>query len=272
MPFVETADGVTIHYEVKGAGPPLVFIHGWAMSGRVWRFQADGLEDVFRIVTIDLRGHGLSTPADDYSFDALGADVAGVCAHLDLSGMVLVGWSLGSQVALASVSLLRERLAGLVLVGGTPRFTAGADFPHGLPAVEVRGMGVRLKRDYQRTLGEFFRNMFAPGELRREQENRIAHEIVMGGRPPDPTAALRTLHTLAQADLRPLLPAISCPTLLIHGACDAICLPGASRYMADRLPRAELLMLPGVGHAPFLSSPDRFNEVLRGFRARLRAY
>jgi pimeloyl-ACP methyl ester esterase len=272
MPFVETADRVNIHYEVEGNGPPLVFIHGWAMSGRVWRFQTEGLSDAFSIVTIDLRGHGRSSAAESYSLAACASDVATVCAHLDLSGVVLVGWSLGSQVALTSVPLLHGRLAALILVGGTPRFTAAADFPYGLPAVEVRGMGVRLKRDYRKTLGEFFRGMFAPGELAREQENRIAREIVMAGSPPEPAAALRTLDILVQADLRPLLPDVTCPSLLIHGSRDTICLPEASTYMAGQLPHAELLRIPGVGHAPFLSGPERFNGVIRAYCARLHAH
>jgi pimeloyl-[acyl-carrier protein] methyl ester esterase len=265
MSFLETEEGLRLHYEDGGSGPPLLFIHGWTMSGRVWRFQTEALLPHYRPVTLDLRGHGLSSPAAAYTLDLLAADVASLARFLDLRGACLVGWSLGAQVALRSFPLLRERIAGLVLVGGTPRFTAGDGYPHGLPPREVRGMAARLSRDFPRTLGEFFRAMFAPGELGREEENRIAREIVMGGRVPEPAVALATLATLAETDLRGELPGVDRPVLLIHGGADPICLPAASRAMAELLPDARLAELSGLGHAPFLSRPSLFTELLRGF-------
>lgn len=266
MPFVETGDRVRIYYEEKGDGPPLVFLHGWSMSGRVWRFQAEELASAYRVVTMDLRGHGRSGFAGvDFAMADFARDVAALFAHLDLARATLVGWSMGVQVALAAWPALRKRLAAMILVGGTPLFTASVDYPHGLPPAEAKGMGVRLKRDFNRTMGEFFQGMFAAGELSREQENRIAREIVMGGKLPEPEAARRSLEALASADLRAVLPDIALPVLLIHGSSDTICLPAASRYMADRLQNPRLEILEGVGHAPFLSRPAEFNAIVRGF-------
>ena len=126
-------------------------------------------------------------------------------------------------------------------------------------------MGVRLKRDYQRTMGEFFRSMFAPRELVREMENRIAREIVIPGRLPSPEVAKAALDELSTADQRDELTALELPVLLIHGEADTICLPDASRFMASQLPDATLVTLPGMGHAPFLSHPAEFNRILREF-------
>jgi pimeloyl-[acyl-carrier protein] methyl ester esterase len=235
------------------------------MSSRAWRFQQPLAED-FRLVIPDLRGHG-SSPASaaGCSLDGLADDVVVLFERLDLAGAVLVGWSFGSQVTIAAFSRLRERLAGLVMVGATPCFVAKAGYACGLPPTELRGMGLRLKRDFNRTMGEFFRGMFAPGELTRQQENRIAREIVIGGGPPEPTAALATLDILAATDLREMLPAIDLPVLLIHGSVDAVCPTSAARYMAERLPDARLEIMDEVGHAPFLSRPADFNLMLRKF-------
>ena len=264
MPFLETDDGVRLHYEDEGNGPPLVFVHGWAMSGRVWRFQDQAFAPDHRVVVPDLRGHGRSE-AGDCTLDRMADDLAALWSRLDLRDGVVVGWSLGAQVALRAFSQLRERLRGMVLVGATPRFTAADGYPHGLPAAEARGMGVRLKRDFNRTMGEFFRSMFAPGELDRDQENRIAREIVMGGKMPEPAMARRALETLAAADLRDLLPRVDRPVLLLHGSADTICLPGAARFMAGQLPQATLQIFDGCGHAPFLSRPADFNHALAQF-------
>lgn len=119
-------------------------------------------------------------------------------------------------------------------------------------------MGVRLKRDYQKTMGDFFRGMFAEGEPDREQYQRIVHEIVMKGRSPEPMMARKALQVLADADLRPLLSGIDRSVLLIHGEKDTICMPEASRYMAEILPLARLQIVDG-GHAPFMARPAEFN-------------
>ncbi|HEY6838884.1 MAG TPA: alpha/beta fold hydrolase [Geobacteraceae bacterium] len=267
MASLEIGDNISLHYEVAGKGRPLVFIHGWAMSGRVWRFQAEAFSIDHCVVTLDLRGHGHSSPlpGGEVEVEALAADVCTLVERLDLHDAVLVGWSLGAQVALAATRRLWERLAGLVLIGGTPKFTAGAGYPHGLPETEARGMALRLKRNYAKTMGEFFHGMFAAGELSSDQYQRIVHDIIMGGRLPEPEEALRSLAILAAADLRPLLATIDLPVLLLHGSADTICLPAASRFMAERLPRARFIEMPDLGHAPFLSRPAAFERILREF-------
>lgn len=266
MPFVESVRGVNIYYEDIGAGLPLVFIHGWSMSGRVWRFQTEKLASAYRVIAMDLRGHGRSSAdGNDFTMEDFARDVAVLFDRLELAHATLIGWSMGVEVALASYQAIKERLAALILVAGTPMFTASADYPHGLPPVEAKGMGVRLKRDYHKTMGEFFRRMFATDELSQEQENRIAREIVMGGKLPEPETARQSLEILSAADLRGVLPGVDQPVLLIHGGSDTICLPAASRFMAERLPHARLEMLEGLGHAPFLSRPAEFNAIVTDF-------
>lgn len=265
MPFIETSSGVEIYYEESGHGRPLVMLHGWLMSGRVWRFQKE-LADSFRLVIPDLAGHGRSSmPYSGYLLNDLAGDIVDLFERLDLTNAVLLGWSLGSQVAFAAFPQIQERLAGLVLVGATPRFTATDGYPWGLPATGLRGMGLRLRRDFNRTMGEFFKGMFAAEEISRDMENRIALEIVMEGLLPKPEVAQVTLDILASADLRTMLPEINRPVLIIHGSADTVCPPGAARYLAKWLPDARLVELNGVGHAPFLSRPVEFNDILRSF-------
>jgi pimeloyl-ACP methyl ester esterase len=265
MPFLETSAGVNIHYEDYGQGRPIVLIHGWAGSGLLWRFQRE-LAENFRLIIPDLRGHGRSSGSpESFTLEGLVVDIISLFDKLNLADAVLVGWSLGSQAAMATFPRLRRRLAGLVLVGGTARFTATEGYPQGLPADEVRGMGLRLKRGHERTMGEFFRSMFAEGELSPETEGRIDREIMAEGRLTEPAIAQAGLSLLATADLREMLPSIDLPVLLIHGDSDTICPPVAARYLAGRLPKARLLEYAGVGHAPPLSRPGEFNAHLSEF-------
>jgi non-heme chloroperoxidase len=265
MPYIEISSRAKIHYEDMGKGLPLVLLHGWAGSGVLWRFQRE-LSEEFRLIIPDLRGHGRSVPLHEpFTLEALAADLCNMFERLDLQKAVIIGWSLGSQVAMLAFPMLRKRLAGVVLVGATVRFTATAGYPHGLPAEELRGMGIRLKRCYEKTMGEFFRSMFVAGELSREQEARIDNEVLTKGRLPDPAVAVSGLDVLATADLRPELSGIDLPVLLIHGDADTICPVGSSHYMKESIPDATLVEFAGVGHAPNLSRPVEFNACVRRF-------
>jgi pimeloyl-ACP methyl ester esterase len=264
MPFVETTAGGQLHFDEMGSGRPVVFVHGWAMSSRVWRFQQQ-LDGFGRLIFLDQRGHGQSTPGTGYAVEDFAGDLVSFFEKLALRDAVLVGWSMGVQVALKAFPQLRNRLAALVLVGGTPRFTASEDYPHGQPPLEVKGMGLRLRRDYQKTMGDFFRGMFAEGEMDSAQYQRIVHEIVMGGRSADPDAVRQSLQILSAADLREELPAVDRPVLLVHGELDTICPAAASEFMAQRIPMAKLKIMAGCGHAPFMTQPETFNEVMREF-------
>ncbi len=265
MPFIDTTSGVRLHYREKGEGRPLVLLHGWSSSAAVWHFQ-EQLVYRCRLISVDLRGHGdSSAPPVGYGLADLAGDLVELFIELDLHEALLLGWSLGAQLAMAVFPQLRERLSGLILVGATPRFTLAADWSYGVPASEPRWIAKGLKRNYEQTLGDFFRSMFAPGELSRAEENRIAREIVMPGKLPEPAVAIATLDILATADLRNGLAGIDRPVLIIHGAADTICLAGAASYMAEQLPFADLHILAGLGHAPFLSRPDEFNKLLENF-------
>jgi pimeloyl-[acyl-carrier protein] methyl ester esterase len=272
MPDITAPDGVDIHFDALGTGLPVVFVHGWAMSGRVWYFQRQ-FSDCRRVIIPDLRGHGLSGIAQGttLTLDDMGRDLEALFTALGLEQAVVVGWSMGTMVVLAAYPRIRERIAGIVLVGGTPRFTSMEGYGHGLSPLEVRGISLRLKRDYSRTMGDFFRSMFSPGELTGEQYQRVVHEIVIPGRQPSHEAAFQCLDILAETELRPLLPEIRTPALLIHGEEDAICPHGASAYMAEHLPEARLEIMKGCGHAPFISRPETFNRLLSDFMGSVHA-
>jgi pimeloyl-[acyl-carrier protein] methyl ester esterase len=249
----------------EGSGKTLLFLHGWLMSGRVWSGQLP-LKERFRVLTVDLPGHGESH-WPTFSYDGCVTSLVELLERLAIDEVCLIGWSMGAQLALQLCRQAPEKISGLVLVAGTPLFCSAGDFCHGLPRAEARSMELRIKRNLQKASSEFFSLMFAPGELSRGDLGKVAANRV--ARLPDVNIATESLHELIHADLRELLPAIEIPTLVIHGSEDRICLPGASQYMADRLPDAELLSFEGIGHAPFISSAERFNSALAAFVERL---
>ncbi|HTP27079.1 MAG TPA: alpha/beta fold hydrolase, partial [Anaeromyxobacteraceae bacterium] len=158
---------------------------------------------------------------------------------------------------------LGKRVVALGLLSATPCFTSRRDWPHGLPEPSVRALLARLAHRPEKALQRFFGAMFQPGEIdekrRAEIEERTAHS-------PPALAPLRAaLEALIAADQRSRLREVKVPTLLIHGECDPICLPGASSFAASHIRGARRLLLPGVGHAPQLSRPELVNELLLRF-------
>lgn len=231
------------------------------MSHRVWLHQLTLAADN-RILALDLPGHG--NAADTvFSYAACCADILYLIERLQLHQVVIVGWSMGAQIAVRVCQMLQGRIAGLVLVGGTPCFCSSGDYRHGLPPAHVRAMELRIKKDYLRTAREFFASMFSVNEAAKLDLELLTANFA--GKLPSQQNALDSLKALAACDLRVVLPTITTPVLLIHGVDDVICPSSAGEYMAACMPVSRIRLLPSLGHAPFLTDPGGFNEMISDF-------
>lgn len=261
MPWFKNRSGEELWYEDLGSGPALIFLHGWCMSSAVWQLQFQGLSASFRLIAPDLRGHGGSRYVPGpFRFEHFSADLTELVQSLDLKNVVLIGWSMGAQIALQAYHDLIGRLAGLVLVSATPCFTIKADYQFGLTSNEANGMRLKVQRTIGRALSGFHARMFADGEFETvEMSDQIAG-LLASVVPPETPAAIGALDSLIAADLRPLLAKIGIDTLILNGDRDQICLPQASDYLTENLVSARRSVFPGCGHAPFLTRTEQFNR------------
>jgi pimeloyl-ACP methyl ester esterase len=264
MPLLSSAHAPALFYEDQGSGPPVLLLHGWSRSGADFEALSERLAERHRVIRPDLRGHGRSAPGP-FTLDRLAGDLVALAEALDLRSALLVGWSLGAQVALAALPRLGGRAGRLVLVGATPHFTSSTDWPHGPPPRALEGMAALFRRRPEAVLARFLDDCFAPGEL--EEPRRAALARPGAARPPDAGCALAGLDLLATSDLRGDLPGVTRPVLLLHGEADAICPVTAARAMATLLPSARLHAFPGAGHAPFVSRPAEVAALLEAFAA-----
>lgn len=266
MPWYPNRRGEQLWYEDEGGGCPVVLVHGWCMSSAVWKYQFAGLSASMRLLAYDLRGHGRSRDiSGGLDFAGFAADLVDLFDRLELSKVVLVGWSMGAQIALQSYAELSGRVAGMVLVSATPRFTASDDFPHALAGGEAGGMRLKVQRSAQRALEGFYSRMFAEGELERCSSAAEINRLLSAIPAPDTAAMLDALDALARTDMRHVLATITAPTLIMNGGEDRICLPEASCYLKEQIPGAEQRVFPGCGHAPFLTQSQQFNAELSRF-------
>lgn len=127
MAFFEIGGGA-LYYEEHGEGAPLVFVHGLACGHEDWEAQVRRFAPAYRIVTLDLRGHGRSAGhGSGFDMHTLGADLAALMAHIELPAAVLIGHSMGCRVVLECARIAPDAVTGLVLIDGSCLATASAD-------------------------------------------------------------------------------------------------------------------------------------------------
>jgi len=267
---VTGGDGVDIYVEERGPadGRPLLLIHGFSQCRLAWTPQFEsGLADDFRLVAMDLRGHGASgTPRDAYADSRLWADdVRAVIEELSLDDPVLVGWSYGGLVVADYLATHGDgALGGVVLVGAiTEKGTPDADRFAGEEFVAL-GPGL-ASTDAERSvaaLDSFVRLCVESDPDDAERYRTLGYNVAV---PPHVRAALQG----RTVDHETTLPDVETPVLLIHGEEDAVVRPGAARKHADLFPNATLETYAEVGHSPFFEAPARFEADLRAFVADL---
>lgn len=267
---VSALDGLCV--ETRGRGPrALVLLHGWALNLRVFDALAQALTGDFTVIAIDLPGHGRSAEAESLQREGWTLErVATLLAPRLPRASIVLGWSLGGQVALQLALQSPERIAALVLVSTTPRFGAAPDWPQGIATGVLAHFANHLGGDYRATVRDFLDlqvrgSRDAPAALATLQSALFSH-----GEAPAAVLA-RALEVLRQADLRAQLGAIDVPSLVVGGQYDRVTPPAAVRALAAALPRGRHHEFARCGHAPFLSHEAQFAPLLRAFADGLEA-
>lgn len=255
---------MSVFIETRGDGPPLILLHGWGLNRAVWNSIADTLARQWTLYLIDLPGHGRSTAQALHSIDAM-ADALGDTLARHLSGPAnVLGWSLGGQTALALAQRHPEMVSRLVLVGTTPCFVQQPDWPHAMHPATLEDFAQRLQADFPGTIGSFLalQAMNAPGS--RDVVAALQMALHTEGQPAVGNLATG-LGILRDSDLRPVIENIRQPALVIQGGRDMLTREPAARWLAQRLPQAEYLLIDDASHAPFLSHPERFHQAVTEF-------
>jgi pimeloyl-ACP methyl ester carboxylesterase len=260
--------GVNLHVVEAGNpnGRSILFVHGVSFSHLAWRkqFESD-LADDFRLVAMDLRGHGFSDkPVGAYGDSRIWADdVLAVLTSLELDQPVLCGWSYGGFVLTDYVRYHGESaIAAVNFVSSVPRLGEpllrggfmGADFLALMPgtlsektdesAASLQAFAQKCVHD---TLGPAELAFFLGNLVMTPQHVRLA-------------LAMR------QEDHDAVLSALRRPVLLTYGDDDVLVRPATGEHMAGLVRHATLSRYPGVGHSALWEAPERFNRELRRLR------
>lgn len=251
---------------IRGSGPPLVMLHGWAMHGGIFEPLAARLESDFSLHVVDLPGHGASAHSSvPFTLDAVARDVAARTPPA-----LWLGWSLGGLVAQHAAQAMPASVRGLAMLCASPRFVRDETWPQGMDDSVFTGFANDLARDYRATIDRFLM-LEAQGSDHVRDDIRLLREQVFAIASPDPARLVEGLALLQQSDLRQGLPTLSMPSLWLAGRRDRLVSPSAMRAAAALAPGSQFLQFDHGGHAPFLSHATDVAAALVAFSATLRA-
>jgi len=268
-------DGTAMSYRRRGQGPVLLAVHGWAASAIFFDDLAERLCGRFTVIAPDLRGHG-DTPVGDLplSIGTLADDLDELVTQLDLSGILVLGWSMGAMVAWSMIARHgAARLAGMIVEDMTPRVLNDADWSLGMSsgidaAVSARAEAM-MRDDWSSYAATFAPRMFAR-ERRLGDPTLVAEATAALGRCNGADMA-QIWNSMAAQDMRPLLPSFDLPVLVAHGALSEAYGPETSRYLVETLPDARKTVFARSGHAPHLEQPEEFAQAIQQFAGALEA-
>ena len=251
--------GLRIGFRRRGAGTPLVLLHGAVCDSRVWRVELESFADAFTVLAWDAPGCGASDdPAPDFGMGDYADVLAGLLHAIDLGPAHVLGHSWGSTLALELSLRYPSAVRSLVLVG------AYAGWAGSLSPGEVER---RLR--FALHAADLGPDAFEPTSMRGLFSDAMpaerAQELASIMRETRPAATRTMALALAEADLGDALPSIVVPTLVVCGEADERSPLSVGRDLHSAIPGSTLVVLPGLGHECYLESADAFDAAVRPF-------
>ena len=264
--------GLNIAYQVFGAGPPaVVLVPGFISHVEfAWhdpllaRFLRK-LTAFTRVVAIDKRGKGLSDRDPRRETPSLAERMDDIAAVMDAAGCpraALLAWSEGGPASLLFARYAPERVAALMLLGTTTRFTAGEDFPEGIPRDMLELFIDTMREDWGTGVGF---ELYAPSMADDARMRSWWASYQRFASSPGAVAASLRMHL--DVDVRHVLPDIAVPTLIMHRTHDMLVPVECARSTAARIPGARYVEQPGEDHMYWLGDQDDTLSAMRDFLA-----
>jgi sigma-B regulation protein RsbQ len=256
---VNASDGVPIHYSVHGKGETaLVFIHCWSCDRNLWENQVPEFAKKYRVVTIDLPGHGQSGQGRKiWSIESYGDDVKTVVTKLDLKRVVLVGSSMGAPIALEATRRMPERVVAIVPVDSL------LNVDQKIPPEQLDAVMKQLQADYKGAVTALTNQFFFSPQTPAAVKERVLRDAT--SRPPE--MAIAILKAIFAYDAIPSLRETKVPIHAINGDRNPTNLEVNRKYASQ----FDAVIIKDTGHYPMLENPARFNQLLTEILSKLPA-
>jgi len=246
---VFSKDNVVISYDVRGAGKPaLVFVHGWCCDKRYWSYQVPYFARQYRVVTIDLAGHGLSAAGRRYwTMEAFGGDVVAVVEKLNLDRVILIGHSMGGSVIIEAARHMPDRVVGLV----------GVDTLHNVETrysqEQVEEFIYGFREDFKGNTSRFVRGMFPSGS-----DPNIVERIVEDMSSAPPWVGINSLRAYFHYDFTKALEEVQVPICCINTDLLETNVQTNRKHAVS----FDVKIMPEKSHFIMIEDPKTFNQLL----------
>lgn len=248
-------DQQVVHYEVFGRGHPVLFLHGWLGSWRYWFPTMDLVSNHFRTYSFDFWGFGDSRGQNTHeSIQNYSDQVIRFMDVLGIDKVTLIGHSMGGMVALKTAINHPKRISRVAAVGAP---------------IDGDSLSWLLKLTDRPLFADAFaylpwlrRSMFR--FFLGETSDPAVHEVIADSLKSSATTLRRSVSSMWRTDLRPELPRLQVPTLIVHGGRDDIVRPNQADLFGN-VPCAEVVVMPESRHFPFLDESEVFNDLLLRF-------
>lgn len=271
MSIIKAKDGAEIYVEDVGKGQPLVFIHGWPLSGAMWEYQVVPLVEAgFRCVSYDRRGFGRSCKnGTAYDYATLGADLAAVVSGRDLRDATLVGFSMGGGEVVEYLTKhnAERRVARAILVSSiVPFMLKTADNPDGVDGSVFDDMIAGLRDDRPGFLTDFTEKFFGVGLMSSPVSMPMLAASCEVAMTASPYATIQCVRSFSATDFREQCKKIDVPVLVIHGDADAtVPIDPTGACAASIIPNAELKIYSGAPHGLFYTEKTQLTRDIAAF-------
>lgn len=252
-------DDCSIHYEEYGRGAPVLLVHGLGSSCQDWEYQVPALSTRYRVIAVDVRGHGRSDkPRERYTIPAFSADIEALLEHLNIGPVHYVGLSMGAMIGFQLAVDRPDLLKTLTIVNSAPQVkinSAGDAWQYAKRWILARIFSME-------TIGEGLgKNLFP-----RPEQADLRRKIAARWAQNDKRAYLASFDAIVGWGVQQRLARIACPTLVVTADRDYTPIELKAEYVR-LIPNARLQIIANSRHATPLDQPDAFNRALIDFIA-----
>lgn len=278
MPTIQTkhtlAPQTELYYETYGEGRPVVLIHGWPLSGRMWEGQIDALRHAgYQVIAYDRRGFGQSgKTATGYTYDVFASDLKDLIEALSLNDVTVVGFSMGGGEVSRYAGLFgTQYLRSAALISSVaPYLLKTTDNPDGgMAEADVEGMVQKVAANRPQFLAGFTKNFLNWDENGAKLGDEFLDFTASLYFQASPVATQECVRAFAMTDFRADLAKLTVPLLVVHGDADQIVpLEASGQRVPQYQPNAELHVMKGAPHGLNATHAKEFNRLLLEFVAR----
>lgn len=249
---VKSIDGVNIVYDVQGKGakglPTLVFVHCWSCSKDFWEHQVPHFAKKYKVVSLDLAGHGQSGKnRDKWTMEAYGRDVAVVIKELKLDKVILIGHSMGGPVIAATAGLIPEKVVGCI---GVDTFT---DIEMKFTEAQLKQLLDMLSHDFKNGVKGFIGMMFKP-----DADPKVKERVISAMSEANPKVAIDSMKAMFAMDLPKTIKEAGIHIRCVNADLYPMNIEAGKRHAKS----FDAKIMKGVGHFLHMEKPETFNKLL----------